>query len=166
MASDANPFAALSLIVAPAILTNACSVLIMSTSNRFARTVDRSRELARELEADDDFASETGMRRLRELGMAEERSLLLLRAMRSSYVGLSGFASATLLSLVGAVLVPVGQTTPLQLIEALAILAGMVAVAALIHGSVLLVRETRLTVVVLRERAAGLRFRATGGKGR
>lgn len=166
MSAEANPFAALSLIVAPAILTNACSVLIMSTSNRFARTVDRSRELARELDESNDFASETGMRRLRELGMAEERSLLLLRAMRSSYVGLSAFATATLLSLVGAVLVPVGQTAPIQLVEGLAILSGMVAVGALVNASVLLVRETRLTVVVLRERAAGLRFRAGLEKGR
>ena len=31
---DPNPFAVLSFIVAPAILTNASSVLIMSTSNR------------------------------------------------------------------------------------------------------------------------------------
>ena len=160
MASDVNPFAALSLIVAPAILTNACSILILSTSNRFARTVDRSRELARELDAANDFASETGRRRLRELGMAEERSLLLLRAMRGAYVGLSGFAAAALLSLVGAVLVPVGETHLVQLVESLAILAGIVAVAALIHGSVLLVRETRLTVVVLRERAEGLRREA------
>ena len=160
MASDVNPFAALSLIVAPAILTNACSILILSTSNRFARTVDRSRELARELEAANDFTSETGRRRLRELGMAEERSLLLLRAMRGAYVGLSGFAAAALLSLVGAVLVPVGETHLVQLVESLAILAGIVAVAALIHASVLLVRETRLTVVVLRERAEGLRREA------
>jgi hypothetical protein len=166
VATDANPFAALSLIVAPAILTNACSVLIMSTSNRFARTVDRSRELARELDQSDDFTSETGVRRLRELGMAEERSLLLLSAMRSAYVALSAFATATLLSLLGAVLVPAGQTTPLKVVEGLAILAGMLAVGALVNASILLVRETRLTVVVLRERAAGLRFRATREKGR
>jgi hypothetical protein len=35
-----------------------------------------------------------------------------------------------------------------------------VAVGALIHASVLLVRETRLAVEVLTERAGGLRFRA------
>lgn len=48
---SSNPFAALSLIVAPAILTNASSVLAMSTSNRLARAVDRARELARQLES-------------------------------------------------------------------------------------------------------------------
>jgi hypothetical protein len=40
-----NPFAVLSLIVAPAILTNASCVLVMSTSNRLARVVDRARNL-------------------------------------------------------------------------------------------------------------------------
>jgi hypothetical protein len=42
MDPPANPFAALSLIVAPAILTNASAVLAMSTSNRLARAVDRA----------------------------------------------------------------------------------------------------------------------------
>lgn len=49
--SDPNsPFAALSLIVAPAVLTNASSILVLSTSNRLARAVDRARALAAELE--------------------------------------------------------------------------------------------------------------------
>ena len=38
-----NPFAVLTAIVAPAILTNACSVLSLGTSNRIARVVDRTR---------------------------------------------------------------------------------------------------------------------------
>ena len=50
MSPDPNPFAGLSLIVAPAIMTNACTVLAMSTSNRLARTADRARELSREIE--------------------------------------------------------------------------------------------------------------------
>src|SRR5712691_11005306 len=38
-----NPFAVLTAVVAPAILTNACSVLCLGTSNRIARVVDRTR---------------------------------------------------------------------------------------------------------------------------
>ena len=61
MDPQTNPFAVLSLIVAPAILTNAASVLVMSTSNRLARAIDRARDLARELEdaANPDASSET-----------------------------------------------------------------------------------------------------------
>jgi len=50
MDPQVNPFAVLSLIVAPAVLTNASSVLAMSTSNRLARAVDRARELSKQLE--------------------------------------------------------------------------------------------------------------------
>jgi branched-subunit amino acid transport protein len=41
-----SPFAVLTAIVAPAILTNASSVLALGTSNRFARVVDRTRVVA------------------------------------------------------------------------------------------------------------------------
>ncbi len=54
---DPNPFAVLSLIVAPAILTNASSVLIMSTSNRLARGADRARELSKQLEGTEDLST-------------------------------------------------------------------------------------------------------------
>ena len=46
-----TPYAALTLIVAPAILTNASSVLALGTSNRFARAVDRQWQLSDLLEA-------------------------------------------------------------------------------------------------------------------
>jgi hypothetical protein len=163
MGSDANPFGALSLIVAPAILTNACSVLVLSTSNRLARIVDRARELTRQLEGADDLHSPVGARRLHELSTAENRSLLLLRALSCCYVALSGFASATLLSLLGAVMVPVERTSLLQTFELLAIIAGLVAVGALVLASTVLVRETRLAVGALHDRAHGLRLRAAQG---
>lgn len=43
-----NPFAILTFIAAPAILTNATSVLAMSTINRMLRTRDRMHELLKE----------------------------------------------------------------------------------------------------------------------
>lgn len=155
-----NPFAALSLIVAPAILTNACSVLIMSTSNRVARAADRGRELARELEASGDFDTPTATRRLAELSRAEQRSMLLLRALRSAYVALSGFASAALVSLIGAVLINFADTSVTRVFELLAVAAGIVAVSALVNASTLLVRESRIAVASLAERGADLRLRA------
>src|SRR5690606_23010901 len=88
----ANPFAILSFIVAPAILTNASSVLAMSTSNRLARVVDRARELTRQLEAEKEPENGVTARRLRELLAAETRSLMLIRALRSFYTALGAFA--------------------------------------------------------------------------
>src|SRR5713101_3155713 len=107
-----NPFAVLSLIVAPAVLTNASSVLVMSTSNRLARAVDRARELSKQLEEAGDLTSSEAVRRLRELAATEQRSLMLLVALRSFYVALGSFASATLVSLLGAVMVPMGAGVP------------------------------------------------------
>jgi hypothetical protein len=80
-----NPFAVLSLIVAPALLTNTSSVLIMSTSTRLARAVDRARELSKQLEETQDFSSADAARRLRELAATEQHSLMLLAALRSFY---------------------------------------------------------------------------------
>ena len=73
---------------------------------------------------------------------------------------MSGFALAALVSLCGAVLQQGGSPLVVGWLEGLAIAAGGIAVAALIHASVLLVRETQLAVGVLQERAAGLRVRA------
>ena len=152
---DPNPFAALSLIVAPAILTNASSVLALSTSNRLARAVDRARELSRELERDPD--GHDRVRVLRDLSVTETRALLLLRVLSSFYIALASFALAALASLIGAAVTSTGQQTLVNVFEGIGIAAGIVAVGALMHGAVLLVRETRLAVGVLQERAAAAR---------
>lgn len=156
---SAGPFAALSLIVAPAILTNASSVLAMSTSNRLARAVDRARELARQLEEAGGDSGPEAERRLREMSTAEVRALLLLRVLRSFYTALAGFALATLVSLFGAVLSAGRGGVAVQALEVLGVAAGMVAVGGLVHGSVLLLRETRLGVTVLQERLDRVRSR-------
>jgi len=155
-----NPFAILSLIVAPAILTNASSVLIMSTSNRLARSVDRARELSKQLEAEFDLKSPVAARRLRELAASETRALLLLKGLRSFYAALGGFACAALISLLGTALVAFETPLFVQLMEGTGIGVGVLAVAALVNGSRLLLTETRIAVTVLSERAADVRSRA------
>jgi hypothetical protein len=157
MDPQVNPFAVLSLIAAPAILTNACSLLAMSTSNRLARAVDRARELSKQLEEAGGFATPEAGRRLSELTVAEQRTLQLLAALRSIYLALGSFAFSTLISLIGAVLAPLATSVLVRTLEAIAVSGGIVAVGALVHGSILLVRETRLVVQVLHERAQSIR---------
>jgi hypothetical protein len=154
-----NPFAVLSFIVAPAILTNASTVLILSTSNRLARAVDRARALGKELEASQDPTSETDAQRLRELTTVEKRSVLLVRALRIFYLAVSGFASAALLSLAGAILAESSPAWVATLLGYVVIAAGLVAVGSVIFGSVLLVRETRMAIATLGEQTESLRFR-------
>jgi Protein of unknown function (DUF2721) len=160
MDPQVNPFAVLSLIVAPAVLTNASSVLAMSTSTRLARAVDRARELSKQLEETGALAAPEAGRRLRELTVTEQRSLLLLAALRSFYVALGSFASVTLVSLLGAVLAPMDVGVPVRVLEVVGVVVGLLAVSALVHGSGVLVRETRLVVQVLQERAASVHARA------
>lgn len=159
MDPSANPFAVMSLIVAPAILTNACSVLAMSTSNRLARAVDRARDLSKQLESGAGSAGPETERRFSELQVSEERALLLLRALRSLYAALGGFALAALVSLLGAIVVPLQYESTVLMLEFGAVATGLLAVAALIHGASLLVRETRLAVQVLSDRANQVRAR-------
>ena len=158
---DPNPFAVLSLIVAPSILTNAASVLIMSTSNRLARAVDRAREISKQLEEATDFTSANAQRRLRELTASEKRTLLLLQALRSFYVALGGFSSSALVALLGAVMVPIGMHTTVHALEVTGVGVGMVAVGAMVYGSVMLLQETRIAVQVITERAATVHERAS-----
>jgi hypothetical protein len=163
MDPSTNPFAVLSLIVAPAILTNASSVLAMSTSNRLARAVDRARELSKLLEESANLASPEATRRLDELSAAEQRAMLLLRALRSFYFGLGGFASAALVSLLGAISIATGTPVIAPVLETVAAVVGIFAVGALVNGCLLLVRETRIAVQALQQRAASVRERAKIG---
>ena len=166
MDPQGNPFAAFSLIVAPAILTNAGSVLAMSTSNRLARAVDRARDLARQLEAHDvstassDLDRAEDQRRLEELSATETRTTMLLHVLQSFYFALGGFASSTLAALLGAVLAPWGLGGAVTVFEVLAVGAGTIGVLSLVRGSLLLVRETSIAVRVISERAASVRARA------
>jgi hypothetical protein len=167
MDPQGNPFAAFSLIVAPAILTNASSVLAMSTSNRLARAVDRARDLARQIEAIETASDAAGGERrkafdrlLGELTATEQRTTMLLRVLQSFYFALGGFASSTLAALLGAVLTRFESGPAVMLLEFLAVAAGTVGVGALVRGSVILVRETAIAVRVISKRAANVRARA------
>src|SRR3954467_1193785 len=52
-----NPFAVLTLIAAPAVFTNASSVLSLGTGNRLARVVDRTRVLVKDLHSAENRSS-------------------------------------------------------------------------------------------------------------
>lgn len=148
-----NPFTALASIGAPAILTNACSILIQSTSTRLGRAVDRARALATELEAPNAMNNPNAPWLMQELDAAQLRMVMLIRALRSFYIAIGGFAVAALVAITGAIaapMIPIGVTTTLEIST---LVAGFVAVGGLVHGAQLLVRETRATVNILTERA-------------
>jgi hypothetical protein len=147
-----NPFAVLTAVVAPAILTNACSVLALGTSNRLARVVDRTRVVARELAAIEPSDSHYPNWEA-QLGGLQVRTRLLVKALRVIYGSLGLFATAALVSVVGSIVTYYGPGILFQLTAGLALLAGAVAVLGLASGCFLMVQETRLAVQNLAEEA-------------
>jgi hypothetical protein len=146
-----NPLSVLTFIVAPAILTNASSVMALGTSNRFARAIDRIRTLASQVEGKDPRQSPEVELKVRQLRVAQQRGLYLVRALTAFYTAVGAFAAAALLSLLSAGLVM--GTVPFagNFALGLALAAGTAGVAGLVTGASLLVRETRMTLRILME---------------
>jgi hypothetical protein len=151
-----NPFAVLTLIVAPAILTNAASVLAMSTSNRFLRASERMRSLASRLHelTKRDPAWEM---LFRQVNRVENQALLLLRALRSVYIALGAFAAASLVSILGAVLASIHVQGALYVVAVLALISGILGVCALIAASSNLFKATQLSLLNISEEAEFIR---------
>lgn len=147
-----NPFAVLTAVVAPAILTNASSVLALGTSNRLARVVDRTRIVAGEMARFEPGSAErqdwaAQLERLR------VRSQLLLKALRMFYAGLGLFAASALVSVGGSAAAYYGERLLFEAAVALAVITGASAVIGLAAGCVLMVRETQIAVTNLTEEA-------------
>jgi hypothetical protein len=140
-----NPFAVLTAVVAPAILTNASSVLALGTSNRLARVVDRTRvvyaDLARSVT--DSMEYSEWMEQLEALGL---RGRMLLRALRLFYAALGLFAASALVSVGGSIATYYGLKGLFEVAAGLAVITGASAVIALVTGCTLMVQETRLAV--------------------
>jgi hypothetical protein len=147
-----NPFAVLTAIVAPAILTNASSVLALGTSNRLARVVDRTRIVAAQLAS---FEPGTADHQVwaAQLAPLHVRGQLLVKALRFFYAGLGLFAASALVSVGGSIVAYYGQPVLFYTAAALAVVTGASAVLGLCAGCVLMVRETQLAVKYLEEEA-------------
>ena len=146
----ANPFAALTAVAGPAVLTNACSVLALGTSNRLARVVDRTRVVTRQMADLKEGTTEYESLERQRTRLAV-RSHLLLQALRAIYAALGGFASAALLMVVGSALA--GFHDVYEVIAGVGLAVGICAVVGLVYGCGQMVRETRLAVQNLEEEA-------------
>ena len=151
-----SPFAVLTVIVAPAILTNATSVLAMSTINRMLRTRDRMHELLKESTGPN---PPHGTKFIEQVDRVERQASLLLRALHWIYVALGSFAAASLVTLLGALFGPLGYETMIRIVVGAGLLLGFGGVAGLIGGCVNLFHATQLSLVNIREEAALIRSR-------
>ena len=165
MTDPRTALGALSFIVAPAVLTNASSILVLSTSNRLARAVDRMRVVSAQLEQSPGGRDSITTLRMKELDSSERRALMLLNALRCFYASLGSFAVSAITSLLGATVADGGFARLSAALELVALGAGFVAVTGLVVGCVLLLRETRIAVRTVSEEAALLRDRFAGREG-
>jgi len=145
-----NPFAALSILVAPAILTSASSVLCLGTANRLARVVDRTRIVSTQLVslASDADTTATFRRQLEELRL---RWSLVLRALLCFYMSIGSFAAATLISFIGSSFTTPSLRIVFNCLAILGLLSAFVGVGSLMVGCSIMVREIRLAIRNLAE---------------
>jgi Protein of unknown function (DUF2721) len=140
-----DPFSILTIVVAPAVLTNASSVLALGTNNRLARVADRTHAVIAQLSKLEPGAREYETSKA-QLPALQTRAQLLLRALRWFYLGLGLFASSALISIAGSIAVYYGARTTFQIAAGIGVLCGASAVVSLVCGGILMIRETQLAV--------------------
>ena len=159
MSSLESPFAILTFLAAPAILTNASTVLALGTSNRLARAADRARLLSTMLLS---VTAETGAQaavstlQSKDFDHAIARARLLVKALRHFYLAAGSFAAGTCVSLVGATAGMFDMSPMVRLGLGLSILSTLIGVGALVIGAFILVGETRLALLVLADEQAAV----------
>ena len=146
------PLCRLTLISAPAVLTNASCVLLFGTGNRYGRAVDRAHELAEIVLKSTGLEPDEQKLRVRQLESAQTRTLLIVRALTCFYTAVACFVGTTLLTLVGTGL----GSRP---ILSVAFVTGCLGVLSMIAGSLMLAAESRFSFSVLRQENAFLTAR-------
>ena len=150
-----SALAVLSAMITPAVLILACSSLIVATSTRLGRVVDRTRKLGDWLEemaeADAAHAAAAERRTLLfdQIEKATTRSRLLQRAMTNLYLALSVFLSTS-------VALGIDAATRRGLAW-LVVALGLGGVGLLFYASVLLIVESRVALAAIDSEMAFLR---------
>jgi hypothetical protein len=147
-----NPFAVLTFIAAPAVLTNATVALASSAASRMLPTRQRMTHLVEKLEQAN-LTQQSRADLIEHANRVKTQAELLLRALYSIYLALGAFAIATLVTLLGAVLAVYRESLWFNALTGLAILLGVAGVGGLVFGSVRLFQATHLSLVGIQEDA-------------
>ena len=137
-----NALNVLSAMITPAVLISACGTLILSTSTRLSRIVDRVRELDRLIEnlssnENMEFREERRLEIDRQLSVHAQRSRYVQRSLTSFYLSLGMFVGTT---------VAIGFVSLLRYSMWLPNLLGIAGTVVLFYGSMMLIAETRLAL--------------------
>ncbi|MCM2281281.1 MAG: DUF2721 domain-containing protein [Bdellovibrionaceae bacterium] len=143
-----NPFAVITIIAAPAILTNASSILTLSTTTRLMRCLDRISALNRAL----DETTLTGEQREAyklQAELSHKQSRQFLGALRWIYVALAAFAIASFLALIGASTLTVLPRAVIDFFGTASLVAGGVGALGFVWSSINLIIASRITLVIM-----------------
>jgi hypothetical protein len=139
--------AVLTAMITPAVLLSACATLIIATTSRLNRAVERSRELSRrftDLQQQQE-GNETTMTESRmlfvQLDYSTTRSRLLQRALAGLYYSVGTFV-ATSVAIAVAALSGRGVVIPITL--------GVTGSALMLYASLVMVRESRIALMALK----------------
>ena len=144
MEALSSALAVLTAMITPAVLISACGALLLSTSTRLGRTVDRVRllidrfeELAKTQDEGFELFEERRAVIFNQLDKLTTRTRLLQKSMRVFYLSLGVFvATSVAIGLVAAVGRPSHAWLPVVL--------GLAGASGLFYGSVLLIKESRI----------------------
>ncbi len=138
-----SALAVLTAMITPAVLISACGSMILSTSHRLGRVVDRVRALSDKLE--ETTKDETGVARERQsvifaqLDKLTSRARILQRSMVTFYLALGMFVATS----VAIGVVAINGSSRYNLIP---VILGLIGASFLFYGSILLIFEARLAL--------------------
>ncbi len=156
-----NAFAALSFLAAPAILTNASTILALGTSNRLARASDRAKMAATAI-VSSTTNDPIAQFQQQDFQHSTRRATLLIKALRRFYLAAGSFAGGTCVALVGAFAGYFNVHSLDHVTQAAMIIAAALGVGGLVHGCIILLHETSLAIQSLdAQHAAITQWRAT-----
>jgi hypothetical protein len=159
-----NAFAALSFLAAPAILTNASTILALGTSNRLARASDRAKAAAASIVSSTSTSASDPLVQFHQQDFqhSTRRAAMLIRALRRFYLAAGSFAGGTCVALVGAFAGYFDVHALDRITQAAMVLAAALGVGGLVHGCLILLYETRLAIQSLdAQHAAITQWRAS-----
>jgi uncharacterized membrane protein len=160
VSSAESPFAVLSAVVAPALLTNSSSVLVLGLGNRFARVVDRTRAVAVAMaKAGEDRGFYQRLEH--QAALLKVRTEHLGKAIRFAYAAVGGFAAEALIAVFGGVLVHYNLLFAARIAGLAALAIGVLSVGALVSACVCMVREAAVALDNLAEEAETVMMEAT-----
>jgi len=132
----------LSAMITPAVLISACGTLVLSTSTRLGRVVDRVRDLSDRFEqlgnaANPELQLEKRSMILGQLELSTTRARLLQRSLTSLYLTIGVFVATT-------VAIGIIAAAGAHRFTGLPVVLGLIGSCFLCYGSALLILEARL----------------------